>query len=66
MAPPKRPSNLKYKALFNYRFFASPQEPIDFESPPFEALNDLHVHYDHPIVVSSNNIMIVVSIIDLG
>ncbi len=65
MALPKLPSNFKYKTSFSYRFFAYPQKPIDLESPPFEALNDLHVHSDRLNVVSSNNTIIVVGIIDL-
>lgn len=64
MAPLKLPSNFRYKALFGYKFPTSPQELIAHESPPLEALNDLHVHFD-PNVDSSNNIVTTRSIIKL-
>jgi hypothetical protein len=42
MAPPKLSATFKYKALFGYRFLTFALELSTFESPPFEALNDLH------------------------
>ncbi len=43
MAPPKLPSNFKYKGLFNYKFLASTLETSTIESPPLEAVNDFHL-----------------------
>jgi hypothetical protein len=46
MTPLKLPSNFKYKALFGSRFLASSLKPFVFKSLPFEALNNLHAHFD--------------------
>ncbi len=64
MTPPKLLSNFKYKALFGSRFLAFVPQPFAFESPPLEALNDLHLGFD-PDVASYNNTITVAIVIDL-
>ncbi len=44
--------------MFGFKFPTSPLKPFALESPPLEALNDPHSHFDINVASSNNNVSI--------